>query len=296
MPASIVTLRDGQTKNIQYPKTVKSALMKDDGTPLNPIEPSQIINDITTGGVAVPLSAQQGVVLDNKIGILSALTTIDKTSVVGAINENSSAIGQIANGTVPSGDTVKFVGRTIDIFLSTNSTALSSANFNTLITENKMYQVISGTNTNNNDVSYGQLTVKATDGYVIQKLYDVLSNKEFVRKYDNISWSAWKEIATTESAIGTLLNGWTGGAVITKSGNIVTVELDLSNGVVSSSTVLINIPMDFRPKTIRYVSITGIGGGNYVIQVNPNGDLTINNGATTWTTAQKVGSICFSII
>lgn len=35
--------------------------------------------------------------IDSKIGILSALTTIDKTSVVGAINENSSAIGQISN-------------------------------------------------------------------------------------------------------------------------------------------------------------------------------------------------------
>jgi len=96
MAGQIVTIVNSKTKIKEFPRTVKSALYKDDGTLLNPVETSQIIDDLTTGGVEVPLSAQQGLVLDNKIGILSTLETVDKTNVVGAINENTSAIGQLA--------------------------------------------------------------------------------------------------------------------------------------------------------------------------------------------------------
>lgn len=218
------------------------------------------------------------IAVDDKIGLLSALQTIDKTDVVSAINENSSAIGQIA---------------TDRGYL--NAVIVLDCN---LAIQNGKYVTSNGVNTPS--IGTFTLDVSAENTESISQLaictYGSVVGRSFFRYRLGSVWSAWREIATTESAIGTLLNGWTGGAVITKSGNIVTVELDLSNGVVSSATVLINIPMVFRPQTVRYLSITGTGGGNYIIQVNPNGDLTINNGATTWTTAQKVGSICFSII
>lgn len=66
--AQIVTAKNGQTNGIEYPRTVKSALLNDDGTPLNPLTQTNIINDLTTGGETNVLSAQQGVALNSAIG------------------------------------------------------------------------------------------------------------------------------------------------------------------------------------------------------------------------------------
>lgn len=51
-----------------------------------------VVNDVTTGGTDVPLSAEQGKQLSNKIGDLSTLTTSDKTSLVNAIKENTTQL------------------------------------------------------------------------------------------------------------------------------------------------------------------------------------------------------------
>ena len=66
--AQIVTAKNGKTNEIQYPRTVKSALLNDDGTPLNPLTQASIVNDLTTGGETNVLSAQQGVALSSAIG------------------------------------------------------------------------------------------------------------------------------------------------------------------------------------------------------------------------------------
>ena len=66
--AQIVTVKNGQTDEIEYPRTVKSALLNDDGTFLNPLTPTNIINDLTTGGETNVLSAEQGVKLNSAIG------------------------------------------------------------------------------------------------------------------------------------------------------------------------------------------------------------------------------------
>ena len=66
--AQIVTAKNGQTNGIEYPRTVKSALLNDDGTPLNPLTQTNIINDLTTGGETNVLSAEQGVALNSAIG------------------------------------------------------------------------------------------------------------------------------------------------------------------------------------------------------------------------------------
>ena len=65
--AQIVTVKNGQTDEIEYPRTVKSALLNDDGTFLNPLTPTNIINDLTTGGETNVLSAEQGIVLNSAI-------------------------------------------------------------------------------------------------------------------------------------------------------------------------------------------------------------------------------------
>jgi lysophospholipase L1-like esterase len=51
-----------------------------------------IVNDLTTGGTAVPLSAEQGKTLQGEVGTLASLSTTEKGSLVGAINENNALI------------------------------------------------------------------------------------------------------------------------------------------------------------------------------------------------------------
>ena len=51
------------------------------------VEPAVIINDLTTGGTTVALSAEQGKTLKGEVGTLASLATTEKGSLVGAINE-----------------------------------------------------------------------------------------------------------------------------------------------------------------------------------------------------------------
>ena len=65
---------------------------------------TDIVNDLTTGGTAVPLSAEQGKTLKGEVGTLASLSTTEKGSLVGAVNEvdshsdtNATAIGTLAS-------------------------------------------------------------------------------------------------------------------------------------------------------------------------------------------------------
>lgn len=90
--AQIVTVKNGQTDEIEYPRTVKSALLNDDGTFLNPLTSTNIINDLTTGGETNVLSAEQGKTLDNKIRELAGALKIERYGVKIA-KANSSPAG-----------------------------------------------------------------------------------------------------------------------------------------------------------------------------------------------------------
>ena len=66
--ANIVTLKNNTTNEINYPRTVKSALLNDDGTPMQPVtmgelgdivNTSDIINDLTTGGTFTGVAVAQ---------------------------------------------------------------------------------------------------------------------------------------------------------------------------------------------------------------------------------------------
>lgn len=100
--AQIVTVKNGQTDEIEYPRTVKSALLNDDGTPLNPLTPTNIINDLTTGGETNVLSAQQGKTLNNKIKELVRGLRLSRYGVVfsGSNPQGTrveDAVGMVAN-------------------------------------------------------------------------------------------------------------------------------------------------------------------------------------------------------
>lgn len=53
------------------------------------------INNLTSTATAAPLSANQGRILNNRIGDLTTLTTTAKTSAVAAINELASQVGSV---------------------------------------------------------------------------------------------------------------------------------------------------------------------------------------------------------
>lgn len=87
--AQIVTVKNGTTNEIQYPRTVKSALLNDDGTPLNPltrleldtkVDMSAIVNNLTTGGATNVLSAEQGKVINSAIGQIAVQKDEVKTT------------------------------------------------------------------------------------------------------------------------------------------------------------------------------------------------------------------------
>lgn len=84
MPASIITLKNGQNDDIQYPKTVLSALMDDSGNPLlpvidsipNKVDKSSIVDNLTTGGSTNVLSAEQGKLINQRVVNLEMFTNI----------------------------------------------------------------------------------------------------------------------------------------------------------------------------------------------------------------------------
>lgn len=115
--AQIITVKSGATNEIQYPRTVKSALLNDDGTPLifadsvsvdTKIDKTAIVDDLTTGGATNVLSAEQGKVLNSAIGqIGSDLATHKAESVthVTTATRDISLIGEqiisVLSGKIP---------------------------------------------------------------------------------------------------------------------------------------------------------------------------------------------------
>ena len=61
------------------------------------IPTTSIVNDLTTGGTGVPLSAEQGKTLKGEVGTLASLTTTEKGSLVGAVNEVDGNVNYLLN-------------------------------------------------------------------------------------------------------------------------------------------------------------------------------------------------------
>ena len=96
--AQIVTVKNGQTNEIEYPRTVKSALLNDDGTFLNPLTSTNIINDLTTGGETNVLSAQQGVELSSAIGQIDSNLDAHKAENMSEHMDFENRITSLASG------------------------------------------------------------------------------------------------------------------------------------------------------------------------------------------------------
>lgn len=174
--------------------------------------------------------------IDSKIGILSALTTIDKTSVVGAINENSSEIGQIAN------DRGYITAKRITL-----------AEMETTFEQGKYFVA-----------SVGFLDVTAHDvtpsSYCKQTLYYLGGDLVKFRTRNAGVWTAWKELATTENYTHTVLdNGnvfpYAVGIKFSKAGGIVCVAGIVKLGVALKDSIICSgLPQNFKPLDVVLLS------------------------------------------
>jgi hypothetical protein len=94
---------------------------------------TDIVNDLTTGGTNVPLSAEQGKTLQGEVGTLASLSTTEKGSLVGAINEvdghadtNATSIGTLASLTTTEKTNLVGAINELDTDVGTNATAIGT--------------------------------------------------------------------------------------------------------------------------------------------------------------------------
>lgn len=130
-------------------------------------------------------------------------------------------------------------------------TSLSSSNFNEIL-DNGIYQIVPGSNNNNNGVGYGHLMVTSANGYVIQRLYDMITTTEFIRRYNNITWTSWEKVVTDKQPnwiTATLQNGWTGAFLYRKNQlNQLEVKFNLTAGTKDPYTVILGLPTGYQPE------------------------------------------------
>ena len=115
------------------------------------IPTTSIVNDLTTGGTGVPLSAEQGKTLKGEVGTLASLTTTEKGSLVGAINEvdghadtNTTNIGDLAyteNNYITDSEPLTESVDKLDMAVKDNADLISSntGNVNYLLNYVKSY-------------------------------------------------------------------------------------------------------------------------------------------------------------
>ncbi|MGL5689684.1 MAG: hypothetical protein ACRDD8_02590, partial [Bacteroidales bacterium] len=103
----------------------------------------------------------------------------------------------------------------------------------------------------------------------------------------NTVWSGWKQLATTSKTDILPQNGWVnyGGSygtksTISRSGNIVSIDAFIKDGVKTTDAILFNIPAEYRPEFIKYQSCnvypiqTGLQA---TIEVKTDGRVTLTN-------------------
>lgn len=191
--AQIVTTKNGTTNEIQYPRTVKSALLNDDGTPLNPLTQANIVNDLTTGGVANVLSAEQGKVLGASVSQLqSSISNIDVSwdGITGkpatfapSAHTHADYIPRSVGGEAPD-----ISGQDLNNIIATGFYKGSSCPNSPPVTSAWVYLTV--------------ITHASTWSY--QKVVDLHNpNRTWVRSKLNGVWSAWRESTVRNIIIST---------------------------------------------------------------------------------------------
>lgn len=259
-------------------KISASNTLEDSGATFsNSVTNNAIVQRTATGQIkGATASANDDVVnklyadtIDNKIGLLSSLETTDKTSVVGAINENFGHIEQIFNkGYVNS-------------IVSTDCNSMT--NNGKYHISNGTNQPVSGTSAWLVDVSVSTNTVsqiaKCTFGTPIGRIFSRS------RQSDGTTWTSWLEIATISSYTiqsSDLFNGWVSGfpSYLHRVGNKVFAQITINSGSTTTGFVVVNVPIGYRPNSMVYgvgVTYSGVGATpiNQFFSVRTDGNIII---------------------
>lgn len=169
----------------------------------------------------------------NQIGDLSTLTTINKTSLVGAVNEvENTQAAHLADNVkhITSTERTTWNGK-----LGFLSALASNADFNTITTMGTYLVGSSASMTNKpQSADYSLLEVyTTTNGYIVQKLTTVIDNITFYRTYTGSSWSNWKKVIKDDGSGNVTFTG------LVKAGGSYNLLQALSGGYkIQSGTVI----------------------------------------------------------
>lgn len=136
-----------------------------------------------------------------------------------------------------------------------------------------------------NGVDFASVINLGMQGNNFNQIIADRQGKIFCRGYalwDTPKFKKWQQLATTETAEITLLNGWQKGFgdmsnYITKTGDVVFVNMSLKGGNSANDTVLFNLPNEYKPNS----NIVIDGACNWAtraklfITVRMNGDVVI---------------------
>jgi hypothetical protein len=233
---------------------------------------------------------------DESIGDLTTLKTTDKTSLVNAVNENTTSLSEKANDTDNSRTTTnKTVTGAINE-LNTNKANIdstmyykdfgaTSTDLNTIVATG-IYRCGKWTNyPSDNPDGQGIVEIyKLNVGWERQVFISPHFNMRWERVRINSVWDVWKQVALIETTTLTLLNGWTnqiGDTRIFKNGNMVTINAVLTGGVCTNGTGIANIPLGFRPSSTKYAMIrtcstNWIYNNDGHVVINTNGDIVFD--------------------
>lgn len=213
---------------------------------------SQIKNNLTETTTGNVLDATQGTILDNKIGVLSELTTTAKTNLVSAINENHEQINVCLKMVDRNGIDLNTIRNTGTQGYATNCT-------------NKPYLF--------DGVVFDYKTSEAV-GY--QEYINYYDGKKYNRFYLNGVWQPWTEMAIKEK-VETL---WTGTAN--------TGTLTLTKKATNFNEIIFRFTSGFICSLYSWDYPSVFNTGTYVILVQggsitmsfANGDITITSNTT----------------
>ncbi|QAT43432.1 pyocin knob domain-containing protein [Aminipila luticellarii] len=172
----------------------------------------------------------------NKIGILSNLTTTEKSNLVGAITEVNASLSKA----------IKSMG---DL---TSTHDLNNFVIPAIYTCTSCINRPSGS-------TYGIVEILSSGTvYATQIYHDIQFNKTYVRYTAdavNKTWSAWQEIATTKQEdwiAPTLQNGWTNQGTLPcgyykDSFGVVRLRGRITGGTFANDTTIFTLPVGYRP-------------------------------------------------
>ena len=169
---------------------------------------TDIVNDLTTGGTAVPLSAEQGKTLQGEVGTLASLSTTEKGSLVGAINEvdnhadtNATSIGTLASLTTTEKTNLVGAINELDTDIGTHTTAIGTLASLTTTEKTNLVGAINELNTDKIETSAITNTLTETG---TGKVLDARQGKTLSDKIGNQTYTEDNYVTDAESVTASL--------------------------------------------------------------------------------------------